>query len=322
MLKEKGIDEVFISSHIPEMNKNFMIELHKVCNLANSMDMKVILDISKKVYEQGNIPQVYALRLDCGFTKEDILRIYKEGIYHIELNASTISLETLNYLKKNGMNLSLVRISHNFYPKKYTGLSYEDVISKNIEYHKLGMTVSIYIPSQTGKRPPMYEGLPTVEKHRNMLLPCILSTIKYLHSDGIFFGDAYASKEELEYAKNYDFDVVTIPIAVASNLSVYEKDILKRMFVNRIDENESFVRASSRSFSDILPNNVCERKKFSVTIDNVKFGRYQGEVGIMKTDLQMDERVNVVGKAICDEYVLKAIKGSIKFKFEIFCEYD
>ena len=71
-----------------------------------------------------------------------------------------------------------------------------------------------------------------------------------------------------------------------------------------------------------MVNNTVDRKKFDVTIDNVKFGRYQGEVCIMKQDLPKDERVNVVGKALITDAVLKSIGAGKKFKFVVVGEYD
>lgn len=322
LLKEEGIEEVFISAHIPEMNKNFLLELNKVCEYAQKNNIKVILDVSKKTFTELVLPKVYALRLDYGFTLDEIIEYYKKKEFVVELNASTISVPELLYLKKNGVCLSDVRISHNFYPKKYTGLSFEDVIKKNKEYHNLGMSVTIYIPSSNEHRPPMYEGLPTCEVHRNMNLYAILSTIKYLECDGFFFGDAYASREEIKLALNFDYDICIIPIEVSSTISVYEKEILQRMHANRRDENPYFIRSSCKSFDDILPNNTIKREKYMVTIDNVKFGRYQGEVCIIKEDLEADERVNVVGKAHITDEVLKAIKGGKKFKFIIVQEFD
>lgn len=322
LLNEIGIDEVFISAHIPEMNKNFIHELYKVCDECDKLNIKVVLDVSKKVFVSTVLPKVYAFRLDYGFTLDEIVEYYFKNEFVIELNASTITVEELKYLKEKGVDLSKVRISHNFYPKKYTGLSIEDVIEKNKAYKELNMRITIYVPSSNQKRPPMYEGLPTCEEHRYLNLYAVLSQIKYLNCDGIFFSDSYASKEELELAKNFDLDVSLVPIVINSNLSVYEKELLSRMHINRKDETTYFVRSSVRSFDHVLPNNVQARKKFDVTIDNTKFLRYEGEVCIMKCDLEEDERVNVVGKALITDTNLKCIKGNDKFKFVILGEYD
>jgi hypothetical protein len=86
----------------------------------------------------------------------------------------------MEYLKANGADFSNFRVSHNFYPKKYTGLSYEVVQKKNEYLKSYGCYVVMYIPSHHQARPPMYEGLPTIEAHRNASLTAILSEAKIL----------------------------------------------------------------------------------------------------------------------------------------------
>ena len=325
-LNKIGIDHLFISCHIPEMDPKFKDELLIVCNKALELGIKVSLDIAKPIMKTLTLPKVYALRLDYGFSLDEIIEMYHAQINEngpiVELNASTIKYEDLMYLKYKGVNLSKIRISHNFYPKKWTGLSSKTIIEKNKIYHKLGMNVMIYIPSSNMKRMPMYEGLPSVEEHRDLNIYAILSTLQYLGVDEVFFGDAYASSEELEIVKKFNYDEAIIPIIIDSSLSVEEKELLSRKHLNRLDSNEYFIRSSTRNNgSAILPLNTNVRKKFDVTIDNVKFGRYQGEVCIMKQDLPCDERVNVVAKALINDLVLEAIENK-KFKFVIVGEYD
>lgn len=328
ILKETGIEYVFISAHIPEMSPSFKEELMVVCNKALELGIKVCLDVGKSTLSTISLPKVYALRLDYGFSVDEIIKMYNKQINNdgpiVELNASTIKYNDLLFLKDKGVNLSKIRISHNFYPKKWTGLSAADVIQKNKLYHNLGMNVMIYIPSSNMHRPPMYEGLPTVEVHRNLNIYAILSTLQYLGADEVFFGDAYASVSELEIAKKFNYNEAIIPIVVDSNISIDEKELLKKVHTNRRDANEYFIRSSTRNNGrDILPLNTTDRKKYDVTIDNVKFGRYQGEVCIMMTDLEKDDRVNVVGKALINDLVFEAIKyDNRKFRFVIVGEYD
>ena len=35
----------------------------------------------------------------------------------------------------------------------------------------------------------------------------------------VFFGDSYASTEELKLVNNYDYDLITIPVLINSNLN-------------------------------------------------------------------------------------------------------
>lgn len=304
------------------MNEGFVYELQEVCKRAKELKIKICLDVAKPIMSKIGCPDVYALRLDYGFKLDEIVKYYKEKKYVVELNASTISFDDLLYLKNKGVSLSDIRISHNFFPKKGTGLGYETVIEKNKKYHELGLNVGIYIPCHNQKRPPMYEGLPTCEDHRNMSLYGILSTIRYLDCDEVFFGDAYASKDELELMKKFDYETAVLPMLVNSNISVYEKELLKRNHHYRPDAPTAFVRSSCRCKEDILPHNTIERNVFDVTIDNAKFGRYQGEVCIMKEYMDADERVNVVGKVLVSKEMLKSIWPGRRFRLVIVGEYD
>lgn len=320
-LKECNIESIFVSGHMPERNSKFDEELTMVINEASSLGIKVILDVSKEAYLHLDVPNLYGLRLDYGFSNDDILSIYNEGKYHVELNGSTITKELLEYLKFNGANFSRITVSHNFYPKKYTGLSKDTVISKNKLFHEYGLDVFIFIPSSNMHRPPMYEGLPTLEAHRDMNLVSVLSTVKGLDADGVIFGDSFASTDELNTLTSFDFDVVTVPILVTSKLQVAEKEVLKGTHVIRIDSPEYFTRSGLR-MTDILPGETKDRLKYDITIDNVKFGRYQGEVNIMRCNLPSDERVNVIGKALINDLLLDELKNGRKYKFVIMGEYD
>ena len=107
--------------------------------------MKVILDISPAAFSKITLPPIYALRLDYGFSREEIVRLANEADYRIELNASTISEEDLRYLLNRGTRPERLRISHNFYPKPYTGLSHEEVLKKNLAFRKYGFKVAAFI---------------------------------------------------------------------------------------------------------------------------------------------------------------------------------
>lgn len=320
LLKESNIDMVFISCHMPEANERFLIELKKVLEKAFEMGMKIILDVSRDMMDTFTVPnEIYSLRLDYGFSEEEIISLSNNKPYYVELNASTISKEKLERLVSKGLNLNNTRISHNFYPKPYTGLSLESVKEKNEYMKKYNLKIMAYIPSKNGKRMPLYEGLPSVESHRSMNLYAICQELKALKVDEIFFGDSFASKEELLLATSLQYDIISIPILIRKDLSLKEKELLLRLHHNRSDESEYFKRSSLRE--KISPNNTITRKQGDITIDNEKFLRYSGEVCIMKKDLEADERVNVVGKMECSLFLLSQIKPGDPFKFIIVGEY-
>ena len=74
---------------------------------------------------------------------------------------------------------------------------------------------------------------------------------------------------------------------------------------------ESLLRARIILFT---LENTTERLVGSVTIDNERYGRYQGEMQIAKRNLPMDEKVNVVGRVIDEDLsLLKYIKSGQGF---------
>lgn len=322
LLKLHNINLIFISAHIPEMKVGFEEELKQVIAYANNLDMKVILDVSKPMLIKLNVPEIYSLRLDYGFSNDEIIKLYHENKFIIELNASTVTKEQLEYFIMHGMDLNRVRISHNFYPKPGTGLTAEEVFRRNKIFKSYGMNVMGYIPSTNQQRPPLYEGLVTVENHRKLPLEAILSEMKLLEFDEIVFGDSYASEQEIKTAINYNFDVIQIPVVIHSQASDDERRQLELLHRNRLDMPEAFIRSSTRTNKTIFQKNTTLRKFGDVTIDNHMYLRYQGEVSIVLKDLPADERVNVVGRVVASRFLLENIKPGDKFKLKIIGEDD
>lgn len=317
LLNEEGIEKVFISAHIPEMHENFKEELDLVINHANMLGMKVILDVSKPMMENFEFPKIYSLRLDYGFTDEDIIDLYKQNEFIIELNASTLNESKLKYLRARGVDLNKVRISHNFYPKPESGLEFNKVLETNKMLKACGFQVMGYIPSHNGKRPPLYLGLPTVESHRNKRLEVVLQEMNLLGFSEIVFGDAYASREELRLAKNFDYSIFSIPLVLFADVCETELAQLKKIHRNRLDAPSNIIRSSVRTKDTIKPFNTIKRDKYSVTVDNEKMGRYQGEVSIILEDLQVNNSTNVVGRVEASKELLEGIKPGDKFRFII-----
>lgn len=320
VLKECNIDRCFISHHMMEKNDNFQNEFKKILEKAKENNIKIILDVSKKSFEElKDIDDIFSLRLDYGFNLQEIVDLSNSKPYYIELNLSTTPIEKMEKMIEMGLNLNNIRLSHNFYPKAYTALSLDKVKEINEKYKKYGLKIMAYIPSHSQRRMPLYEGLPTVETHRNAPLIEALQELKGAYCDEVFFGDSFASKEELKCATSFDYSVITVPILVNKNITKEEKEHLLKVQRNRIDESEYFKRSSLRC--EIKKGIITKRQKGDITIDNVLFKRYQGEVSIMKKDLEKDERVNVVGR-ICSSFdLIDMIKPGSKFRFVIIGEY-
>ena len=69
--------------------------------------------------------------------------------------------------------------------------------------------------------------------------------------------------------------------------------------------------------SEIRPLNTVSRKKGDITIDNINNKRYSGEMQVVFKDLKEDERINVVGRVIRQEDLIKLLrfKEGITYNF-------
>lgn len=314
MAHKEGYEIVFSSCHINEASLAIN-DLQRIIDETSSLGMKLSLDISKPMYEKLNLPKnLYALRLDYGFSEEEMIEMSNKESFKIELNASTISKERLNSLIERGLNPNQIRMSFNYYPKLHTAHSIEfckDVVNF---CHKLNICVGAFIPSKCGKRPPLYEGLPSVEAHRKMSLDLAIEEFKAIGVDEIIFGDAYASLDEIKTLSYHQNECLQVKFIPYKNFSDFEH--LEGVLKIRRDLSPDLFRISSKRVNkDITPFNTIERKKFDVTVDNNGFLRYKGEINIVMKDLEQDDRVNVVGRIDSTKIVLEEIEKGKSFTF-------
>lgn len=312
-----GYEIIFSSAHINEATKSFD-DLEKIVNMAYEHKMKVVLDVSKPMMEKFVIPtNLYALRLDYGFTKQEIVELSQKHQYKIELNASTLSEEVFEELIKLGLDTSNIRVSFNFYPKLYTAHDIGFVKNKISIFKKYNIDILAFLPSHYGFRPPMYEGLPTIEKHRKMDLNLAIEELKAIGIDEIAFGDAYAKIEELEILNDHQKEELVLPFSFFEGGEKFIDDITGT-FKIRPDYNDLMLRSTSnRGKNDIPTFNTIERKFGYVTIDNNNFLRYKGEINIILSDLPADNRVNVIGKVDLTKELIYALKTGQKFIFGV-----
>lgn len=320
--KKLGINKVFTSLHIPEAYDEFKEDSIKILEEANRLGMNIIADISKEYYETIDINKynIYSLRLDFGFNNKEIAQLTKKTDYNITLNASTLDRYDIEEILKNQGNISKINACHNYYPREYTGISEELLIERNKLFKDYGIEIIAFIPSQYKKRGPIYEGLPTLEKHR-YIEPIVSSQHLFkLGVDTVIIGDTQASIEELKRLKNIEKNILTIPIKLNKNLNKNEEYILNQVHTNRMDPGEYMIRSQeARKYkkNTIVPNNITERYKYSVTIDNKKYLRYEGDLQILKRSLREDKRVNVVANASDSAIIVDVLKPGDKFKFEL-----
>ena len=312
---EMGCEVIFSSAHINEAEKEIN-ELEELVTLASSYGMKVSLDVSKPMMSNFNVPKgLYALRLDYGFSLDEIVEMSNNAEFFVELNVSVLNKNDINVLIEKGLNISRTRASFNYYPKLYTGhdiQTCQDIIN---ECHKYNIPVLGFLPSKVGHRPPLYEGLPTIENHRYIDLDLAIEEMKAIGFDEIAFGDAYASTLEIKKLKEHQNEELYLYMKKEQNVPLECLDILEGIYRIRPDLNSYMIRVTSkRGKYDIKEFNTVERRYLDVTIDNLNFKRYKGEICIVLKDLPKDERVNVIGKLYTTEFLLESVKNKKSFR--------
>lgn len=268
LAKQLGCTHVFSSAHINEA-KTSQEELQSIIDECNKLGLKLSLDVSKPIMSKlSEFDGLFALRLDYGFTDEEIIHLSNTASYYVELNASTLSYEHIKSLIDNGINTTRTRFTFNFYPKLYTGHDIIDVYNKTKICNEVGIYVGAFIPSHIGFRPPMYEGLPTVEAHRKMCLDVAIEELKACGINGIYFGDAYASTEEISILNMHNCDEILLKLRLIDSNDNYDY-LFDKSFKIRPDLNNYILRVSSlRSSEEILSFNTVDRKRYDVTLDN------------------------------------------------------
>jgi len=317
--KECNCEYIFTSLHIPEANtKRLIPEFEEIISKIKELNLKLIVDISKDYinnYQWENY-NIFALRLDFGFSDEEIISLSKK--YPIQLNTSTITKENLDNLISLGLNLGNITTCHNYYPRKDTGISINLLKERNRSFKELGLITMAFVPGSEVKRGPMFEGLPTCERHRG-INPLISS--QELFDEGVdivLVGDSKASNSELEALRNLKKDTWVLPIKLEDKLSKIEKDLLFKPHRNRTDPGEFILRCelARKYVTENIPVNITKnRPKGSITLDNILYKRYQGELQITLTDFPQDERVNLIGSIMDEGYLISRIKPGDKFIF-------
>jgi len=218
--KQANFEYIFMSLHIPEANSNLEVEFLELLNFANQLKMKVIVDISKPMYEKFDFTKfpIYGLRLDFGFTSQEIVKIVNDASFKIYLNASTINSKEFQELEDLKINLLNLGVFHNFYPKPYSGLGRDFIKKQNTFFKSKGLEILAFVASHFMPRQPLEKGLPTIENHRYLNPLIQFQELWFLGSDINCFGDLMASDQELKLVSQLKEDELLIPIKINHEL--------------------------------------------------------------------------------------------------------
>ena len=326
-----GIKRVFTSLHIPESDENAMKkDLGRIIKSAREKKMEVIADTTPQTMRLFGMSEfslstfrmlgIETIRLDADYEAKEIAALSRNRQnIRIQLNASTITGNFLTKLMEAKTNFKNVDALHNFYPRPGTGLGEETLVRKTLMLHKFGISVGAFVPGEKHKRGPLFDGLPTMEDHRDMGVDLAARHLVALGVDSVFIGDGLPGDEEIAALGKLKSDKVVLNAELFTADPV-QKELLNHDFTARMDEARDAVRAeeSRRLVSNpIFPENPVQRNPGDITIDNEQYLRYMGELEIIKIGQAADERVNVAGRIAPNEtFLIDYITPGRKFSFK------
>ncbi len=294
---------IFLSLHISEeFDATYCQRAREICHLLAVQGFRTIADVSVKTLQQFGCDsltelakdlKLWGLRIDFGFSPGEIGDMARN--MPIVLNASTTSPADARRIAETGQEVFAL---HNFYPRPETGLDAELLKLTTDRLKEAGLSVCAFIPGDTLRRGPLHEGLPTLEEHRNVLPSAAFVDLALRFGvDDIFLADPGLSEKEQQRIAHF---CKTGVICIPAELDEQWRHLYGKVFTRRIDSPRWFIRfQESRVYScqgDVVePANNVERVRGSITVDNVRYGRYSGELMLTLEDLPADERVNVIG---------------------------
>lgn len=319
-----GVRYIFTSLHIPEEDlSDLKVVLPQFLKTCESLEMEIIPDISPYTFEKLELENndfiglknkgFSMVRLDYGF--EDVSLVKEISKYfRIILNASLVDASYIEDLINIDFNLNNIHLMHNFYPRQDTGLDDNYFRKLNDVHQKYGLETSAFVVGDRKKRLPLFEGLPTLERHR-YTNPYVagIELLKNHGIDMIFIGDNQAKYTTLQFLNEFiEKGVVTLPAYLNQPYtSLYDKIIEIRQ-----DTTKSLVRLKLDRKPNIpqLENN--HRNVGSIVMDNKIAGRYSGEFQLVVETMPFTSRSNNIGW-VHPDYIdlLKYLDNSIKIKF-------
>ena len=294
---------IFLSLHISEeFDATYCQRAREICHSLAAFGFRTIADVSVKTLQQfgcGSLTELAAelklwgLRIDYGFSPEEIGEMATR--MPIVLNASTTSAADARRIAEKGQEIFAL---HNFYPRPETGLDEDYLMETTQKLRSAGLSVQCFIPGDTLLRGPLHEGLPTLEAHRHALpSAAFVDMALRFGMEDIFLGDPGLSRKEQERIAHF---CKTGVICVPAELEESWKHLYNRVFTCRIDSPRWLIRfQESRIYSCqgelVEPKNCTVRSRGAITVDNRNYGRYSGELMLIREDLPADHRVNVIG---------------------------
>ncbi len=315
-----------------EIKKDFQ----EVIAHANKLGMEVIVDVAPAVFQNLGISYddlsffkeigAAGFRLDEGFNGQvEANMTYNPQHLKVEINASSDSpyIDLIEFYRPNRENLIAC---HNFYPQRYSGLSFELFKKAGEKLRGYQIPIAAFVSSQepgTYGPWPVSEGLCTLEMHRDMAID---AQARHLFATGlvddVIIANAYASEAELKALSEIDRSKLTLGIILNDNVSDVEKEIIFNYPHHvRQDMSEYMARSTMPRIdyadADIPPADTRDLRRGDIVVLNNEYGHYKGELHIILKDMPNNGNKNVVGTIPADELMLlEYVIPNAKFAFK------
>jgi hypothetical protein len=356
MASKYGYTRVFSSMFSAEGSTNEVLSCFgELIESAHHFGMEVSLDVEPQfLMRVGARPDdlhvfgkigVDILRMDGAFAEDDNVCMLgnKYGI-RIEYNASSQTPHVIRRLVARGVDKDRILACHNFYPQRYTGFRWDKFQNVNAQLLPLGIRIGAFIASHAPGTHGVWDatcGLPTVERLRDFPADLQARILVAAGTTDVFFGNAYASEDELEsvrqalepvtphyVSKEHEAIVARSSAYLGSDLDLYsqrkvrveplydllavEKTILFEYFphVDMGDSSEWIWRSRGprQFFGDqSIPPRRYERSCFQrgdVVMVNDNYKHYAGEVQVVLQPIKNDGTRNLVARVSPDEMTM------------------
>ncbi|BDR56685.1 DUF871 domain-containing protein [Xylocopilactobacillus apis] len=299
-----------------ENGENILDKFKKVVDHANSLGMKVIVDINPALFKSLDISyddlkffdelKVWGLRLDEGFSGLEEAQMTRNPYnLKIELNMSR-GTHYLEQIMDYAPKIDNLLGCHNFYPQSYTGLG-EDIFNEySSPYRQFGIHSAAFVSSHHGEMGPwpVSEGLPTLESDRNRPVTSQVNHLVLTNMvDDVIIGNSYATESELKaIAEAFTAPEPFLQVDFNSEISDTERKIaLDELQLYRGDASDYLLRStmSRIKYKDQTIPALDQSNKFKrgdVIVVNDRYARYKGELQIALCEFQNDGRRNVIGR--------------------------
>lgn len=333
---DNGFDRIFTC--LMSMKNGVEREkLQQINQFAQQLGFDISADIAPQVLEDLGLTyrdiayfkkhyHLDALRLDMGFSgQEEAFMSLDASNMKIELNISNGTKYVENILSYMPNRENIIGC-HNFYPRKYTGLSRQHFLASSKLYKDNHIRTAAMISSEHGKFGPWevtLHGLPTLEEHR--YLPITVQAKDLWHTgliDDLIIGNMYASEDELKALGSLNRNKLELSVVTSvQTTSLEEIVIFDEPHFNRGDVSAYAIRSTQSRVkykNDSFPAHDTEDIKLGdVTIDNDLDVRYRGELQIALKKMPNSGCTNVVAKVIPEErFLLDQIQPWESFSFK------